>query len=194
MIRSSLLALLLVLVGTPALAQQRVFINDVNVGAVRDLRLRNCTVDFDAAGDIRITAPDYVVRVPASAKPEAAPAAPLDRKYWLTTEATPPGATQFDFYVWVNGTLVRTIRADESGLVVPLNQYLQQGKNSVGIKAVKRIEGARVSRSASDRFTILIGEGVGQGETLTLRDVFVRYNRTAADMSTYDDLHTIVVQ
>lgn len=186
-------ALLVTLLSGAVLAQGRVFINGVNVGAVADLKLRNCTVDFDANGDIRISAPDYTVKAPASARVEPEPSL-LSRKYWLTVEATPPGATQFDLYVWVNGTLVRTIRPSEHGLVLALNPHLVSGKNTIGIKAKKTIEGHRVSRSPGDELVVLIAEGQGAGDTLRLTDVLVRYRRTAADMSDYDDVFTVVAQ
>lgn len=183
-----------VLIAGVALAGGRVFINGVNVGAVRDLRLRNCTVDFDANGDIRIAAPDYTVQAPAAGRPEPEPVAPLSRKYWLTTEATPPGATQFELYLWINGKLARTIKSSESGLVIALNPLLVPGKNLIGIKAKKSIEGQRISRSPEDRFIVLVAEGQGAGDTLRLTDVLVRYQRTAADMSDYDDMFTVVAQ
>ena len=190
---SGIAAVLVVAAVGTASAEPQVFINGVNVGYVRDTRLQGCTVDFDSQGNVRITAPDYKIVSPASTA-QAGPASNLTRKYFLTTQTQSPGAAQYVFHLYVNGKMVRTIQSNESGLVVELNPYLESGKNTVGIKAYKEIVGQRLSTNPSDTFGILIGEGSGQGDTLVMRDIFVRYSRSAAEMTAHQDVYTIVAQ
>jgi hypothetical protein len=184
-------SLVLALTGSVA-AEPRVTINGVNVGLVRDTKLTGCTVDFDGEGNIRISAPGYTVVTPGSEQAKEAPR--LSREYFLATQGTTAGATQYVFHVYVNGSLVRSIKPTEIGLSLPLNQWLEPGKNQVGIRAYKEITGQRVSKSPDESFTVLIGEGSGQGSTLVISSVLVKSTRTAAEMMPQEELHTIVAQ
>ena len=55
---------------TTATSGPEVFINQIRVGAVADVELENCQVQFDANGDLHIHAPEYKLVAPPEQPPE----------------------------------------------------------------------------------------------------------------------------
>jgi hypothetical protein len=68
-----LAALFILVLATPLLASD-VYVNGVKIFRLQNVTLENCTVSFDAMGNVQIAAPGYEIRVqqpPAQAAPQA---------------------------------------------------------------------------------------------------------------------------
>ncbi len=101
--RSSFVALaiaaLFAVVGGPSAQASEVFVNGVKIYQLNNVTLENCTVAFDAAGNVRVAAPGYEIRVqdpppraPGYGAPAAgsyAPAAPAAPQYSPPTHSAP---------------------------------------------------------------------------------------------------------
>ena len=73
------------------------------------------------------------------ATPAPAPNAPatLTRRYWLVTEQSVPGMTDYDIDVYVNAKWIRKLRSADEQLVTEVTKQLVPGKNSVVLVARK---------------------------------------------------------
>ena len=71
-------AFLVLLLATAGASAADVYVNGVKIYRLSNVSLEGCTVAFDAAGNVQITAPGYEIRVQ---EPPAAPAAPAAPAY-----------------------------------------------------------------------------------------------------------------
>ncbi len=87
-----MLAGVLVLVVLPANSQAGyVYLNGVPAGGLKNQKFQNCTVVFDAKGNVQITAPGVKIKaVPQPGAPARPPAAPAARPAPVAAPATPP--------------------------------------------------------------------------------------------------------
>lgn len=160
-----------------------VYVNGVNVAGLTNQTFEKVSVRLDEKGNVHIDAPGYSVRRVTVAEP-AQPMGILTQKYFLVTEQTSPGATEFDIDVVVNGRPVRTLGSAEPQLVAELTQELKPGKNSIVLQARKRPEsqaGPRSSSSKSDVFRVIIGEGTAKNEQVVIDRQLITFTRTAAE-------------
>ncbi len=144
------------------------------------------------AGAMPGRAPVGPVRAGGAVQQSAATTA-SSGQYWLVTQARHPGAAQYQFEVYINGTLVRTIDSSQVGLTIPLDSWLHRGRNVVRIRATKVLAGARQSTDPRDYFTLLIGRGVPARRGAPPAEVSVRYRLTAAEVASSDDQFPVVV-
>ncbi|HSP78922.1 MAG TPA: hypothetical protein VLQ93_10350 [Myxococcaceae bacterium] len=201
----SALAAHLVLLPASALAGS-VFLNGVRIDGVTNQKFEKATVRIDEQGNVHIDAPGYAVRMvtppPSAAPATPAPAAPapaaaptpasapakearapsrITRRYWLVTEQTAPGMTEYDIDLYVNSKWVRKLRNGEEQVVSEITRHLLPGKNTVLFVAHKVAGEARRSLSPEHVFRIIIGEGNEGGGNLMIDNPLVRFQRTAAD-------------
>jgi hypothetical protein len=167
------------LVAAPARAGGgSVFVNDVNIDGLRDQTFEKVNV--------RIDAPGYSVkRVGVAAKEPVQPEATITKKYFLVTEQTVQGATEFDVDLLLNGKFVRTLSGNDPQVVSELTRLLRPGKNQIVLQATKKVAtaGQPRSRSAAHLFRVIIGEGVVNQEQVVIEKQLVTFTRTAADMN-----------
>jgi hypothetical protein len=184
----------------PSAAQAgSVYLNGVNIDAVRDKVFEDCSVRIDAAGNIHITAKGYVVKKPNKTKPEPAPAATVaaggvpQNRYWLVTEKASPGMSQYDIDLFINRKWVRKFLAQEEHVVMEITKHLRAGKNKVHLVAKKSIGSARRSSSPNHTFRIIIGEGNSGGRNVMISKKLVDYKRTAMETEDFRDEFVIEV-
>ena len=211
---------LAVLAASPAgAAGPRVSLNGVSIDGVTDQRFENCTVTIDAHGDVNIEAKGYTVRSagggpplalkavplapppapPAAAQaapaPAAAPATPekLSRRYFLVTEQTRVGGTQFDIAVFINAKWIRELKSQEDQVVTEVTRYLRPGPNKVTLAATKR-PGDRKSTSPDVIYRVVIGEGDQGGDHVRIDVPLIDARRTAAERGDVTEEFTLVAR
>ncbi|CAM3523052.1 hypothetical protein G4177_24410 [Corallococcus sp. ZKHCc1 1396] len=121
--------------------------------------------------------------VAAAVPPASTPSVPgrITQRYWLVTEQTTPGMTDFDIDVYVNSRWVRRLRNNEDQVVLEVTGQLRPGPNAVTLIARKTNPGSRRSTSASNVFKVIIGEGNEGGGNVMIDTPLIRFQKTAAD-------------
>ncbi|NOK09511.1 hypothetical protein [Corallococcus exercitus] len=131
------------------------------------------------------TPPDAGVVAQASvpAAPATPPSVPgrITQRYWLVTEQTTPGMTDFDIDVYVNSRWLRRLRNNEDQVVVDITSQLRPGANAVTLIARKQATGNRRSTSPANVFKVIIGEGNEGGGNVMIDTPLIRFQKTAAD-------------
>jgi hypothetical protein len=196
-------------VAGPAAAGPSVSLNGVNIDGVVDQRFENCTVVIDPKGDVHIEAKGYAVQAadpapPRAVPPAAPPAAPaaqpaapprppaadakppqqgkITRRYFLATEQSTPGGTQYDVAIFINAQWIREIKASDPQVVMEVTKYLKPGPNKVVLAASKRIEGERRAYDPAITLKVVIGEGNVGGGHVMIDEPLVEMTRTAAEV------------
>lgn len=195
MVAVSLLAL-------PAAALARsIFLNDQNIDSVRDQTFEGVDVVIDANGNIVIKSDKYriegasagngttsdAVALPTP-QPERFPHIPRGLRYWLVSEENAPGASQYDFDVFVNGNLVKTVRSGEGQVVEDVSRFVVPGENVVTITARKNFGTGRKSDSKDIFHRLYLGRGaLNESGAIVIDAPDVDYRRTAADVENFSD-------
>ncbi|WNG18632.1 hypothetical protein [Cystobacter fuscus] len=130
---------------------------------------------------------------PTAAAPTAAPVAPtapqtaaptaptrITQRYWLVTEQSAQGKTEYDIDLFINSAWVRKLRNGEGQVITELTRYLRPGRNTVRMMASKVLTGPRRSQSAEHTFQVIIGEGNEGGGRVMIDKPLIRFQRTAA--------------
>lgn len=188
--RSVVLALVCaaaVTLGSGAAWATDVYLNGVKVNGMVNQQFKNAQVSFDGQGNVRIEVEGVSVQrqdpTPAGGQVVSS-SARLSQQYWLISDKSAPGRTQYDIDVHINGQLVVRIKsADKDQLVMDISKHLVPGKNTINFTAIKNIGSGRVSFSAEDTFGIVIGTGQKQGNALMIDQQLASYRRTAADVA-----------
>jgi hypothetical protein len=162
-----------------------VYLNGVRITGLTNQKLQNASVELDANGDVRISAPDYKIREVDVDGKGAAPApkpVALTASYFLITEVSQPNATGYQIQVIVNNKLVKTLKDDIPQNVVELNPFLSKGANTISLRAIPP-SGKRVrTGNANHSFAALIGQGKGTpGGQLNIEDVLGEFKVTATE-------------
>lgn len=182
-----LLALLVVMatLGPPSAFAGSVYLNNVNIDGVTNQKFEKVNVRIDEKGNLFIDAPGYQVRAVEGGPPKAedpAGAPRLTRRYWLVTEQTVSGMTDYDIDLYVNSKWVRKLKNAEEQIVTEITKHLLPGKNVILLIAHKLpAAGARRSLSADHVFRVIIGEGNVGGDNVMIDNPIVKFERTAAD-------------
>jgi hypothetical protein len=181
-----------------------VYLNGVNIDGVTSQRFDKASVRIDEKGNVYIEAKGYAVKtlespppaVPAApppppapavnvTPPAASPAAPhadrLTRQYWLVSQQTSLGMTDFNIDVYVNAKWIRQLGNSEDQVVQDITKYLVPGKNRVLLAAHKLGTTPRKSYSVNDQFQVVVGAGNMGGDNVLIDDPVVRLTKTAAD-------------
>lgn len=193
MIRGRLMIVSVTLAGvllTSARAESvEVYLNGVQVTGAKDQVIEKAKVTLDKEGNVYISAPDYKVRELGSqsgnvSPPPNAPTtnAHLKRKYFVVTEVSRPKMTGYTIQVIINSKFLRNLSDEIPQDVLELNNYLNEGGNSVSFRAFRPEGKSAQSTLASDFFTVVLGEGKGQeGAALTIDNVLGEFKVTAID-------------
>lgn len=164
-----------------------VYLNNVNIDGVTNQKFEKATVRIDDKGNVFIDAPGYAVKAvegggrPAGGASEGP--AVLTRRYWLVTEQTVPGMTDFDIDVYVNAKWIRKLKNNDEQIVTEITKHLVPGKNTILLTAHKVAGEARKSYSPQHVFRVIIGEGNVGGDNVMIDRPVVRFERTAAEAS-----------
>lgn len=162
-----------------------VYVNGVRVtGGIKNQVFQKVTVQFDANGDVRITAPGFkievegqpaaappVVGTPAVGTPAVPPPvqqAPTGKRYWLIMDASQPG--HYQVQILLNGKIVADIPAKSQQYVMDLSEKMVIGSNMVQVIVLPQ-PGAPVV-PPTEAFNLMVGEGVKAADgTLTISRV-----------------------
>lgn len=180
------LLLTLVCLSLPAFAVE-VYVNGVSVDGLTNHTFEKVTVRLDDKGNVQIDAPGYSVKkVNLSGAAEKAPARPqsaITQRYFLVTEQSPAGMTEYEVDLFLNGKFMRTLKSGEEQLVTDITKQLRPGQNLVIIQAKKRYAdpASPKSMSRSHVFRVIIGEGATTTDQVTIEKQLVTFTRTAAD-------------
>lgn len=170
----------------PALAAE-VYVNGVNVDGLTNHTFEKVTVRLDDKGNVQIEAPGYSVKKVtlsgADKVPVKAVESPITQKYFLVTEQTQPGMTEYEVDLFLNGKFLRTLKSGDEQLVTDITKQLKPGNNQVIVQAKKRYAdpAAPKSMSRAHVFRVIIGEGNTTQDQVTIEKQLVTFTRTAAD-------------
>jgi hypothetical protein len=136
---------------------------------------------------------------PPAAASQATPPAPdapptLTRRYWLVTEQSVPGMSEYDIDLYINSKWIRKLRNNEEQIITEITRYLQPGKNVVLFSAHKVVVGSRKSYSPQHYFKVIIGEGNVGGANVMIDNPIIRFQRTAADTKDVSEEFTLTTQ
>ena len=204
---SSLLVAVLLLALPAAAAARSIFLNDQNIDSVRGQTFEGVDVVIDANGNIVIRSDKYSIQGPAAAagatpavvaptpEPERFPHIPRGLRYWLVSEENAPGASQYDFDVFVNGNLVKTVRSGEGQVVEDVSRFVVPGENVVTITARKNFGTGRKSDSKDIFHRLYLGRGaLNESGAIVIDAPDLDYRRTAADVENFSDQLSFTVK
>lgn len=200
----------MVLIGTFAVARpaqaRRVFLNGVNLKAV-DLpavSLKGCDVHIDAKGDIHITAKGYKIQVSGSTPARRSSASTQYKtmgsrrsRYYLVSFFNKKAATQYDIEVFINGKMIRRIRARNDQVAIEITRYIKRGRKNEVIFVSRKNFGSRgrTSASAMDYFRVVIGAGFESRGQIVLKHSLLETRRTAAQTrSVFTEKHRVILR
>jgi hypothetical protein len=120
---------------------------------------------------------------PAPTPAPAATPAPtrITKRYWLVSQQSVPGMTEFDIDVYINAKWLMTLRNSSDQEVLDITRQLVPGRNTVTFEAKKLATGPRKSFSVEHAFTVVVGEGNEGGDNVMIDNPLVTFKRTAAD-------------
>jgi hypothetical protein len=180
-------SLILLASGSSALARD-VYLNGVKLDSsviVQSQTFPACEVVFDAQGDVHITAKGFKIDVKPSAS--ETPAAPISARYWLVSKQAKKGLAQYDVDVFINGRLIKKVRAQDDPVILEVTRYVKPGSNAVKLVAVKSMGDKRLSSSPTDTLEIVLGEGTVGGGTVSITRSLVSYVRSAHETKNFSD-------
>jgi len=172
--------LMLVLVAFSAHAGS-VYLNNVKIDGVTNQRFEKATVRIDEKGNVFIDAPGYKVQQVEGGPSEGPSTGALTKHYFLVTEQTVIGMTEYDIDLYVNGKWVRKLRSSEDQIVSEVTKHLVPGKNTILFVCKKTSGENRRSYSKEHVFRVMIGEGNMSGDHVMIDNPVVKFERTAAD-------------
>ncbi len=182
-------------------ASAAVYVNGVNVeGAALNQKFDRCTVTFDGKGNVMIDAPGYSIQsvTPPSAANETAPAATavvqaglLTKKYFVVSEQSMQGMTQYDIDLYINAKWVRKFRSDDDQIVTEVTQYIHPGVNKLLFVAKKNVVGARKAFTPAATYMVTLGEGDANGDKVVIDNPLLTYKRSADQMDDASQEYTV---
>ena len=163
-----------------------VYVNGVSVDGLTNHTFEKVTVRLDERGNVQIDAPGYSVKKVSLSgggdKPARSENA-ITQKYFLVTEQNPPGMTEYEVDLFLNGKFMQTLKSGDAQLVTDITRQLRPGQNLVIAQAKKRYADPNnpKSMSKSHVFRVIIGEGNTTSDQVTIEKQLVTFTRTAAD-------------
>lgn len=211
MTRSTLrLVALPLLIASSAAWAGGIYLNDVKVGTVdvsgieaSGLKFDNAKIRFDDRGNLFIEVKGYAIKVEGGGKGvgtgttstgDEGGTGKLTRRYFLVTEQSVPGMTEYDIDVYINSKWVRKLRNNEEQIVTEITKFLTPGKNTVLMTAKKVAIGDRRSFSNDHVFRVIIGEGNVGGDNVMIDNPVVTFKRTAADTNDVSQEYSFVTR
>lgn len=180
----SILAVL-VLLECPAAALE-VYLNGVRATGLKNQTLQNCTVTFDAHGNIQIVAKGYAVKK-VEGSPSGGSGGAVRGKYFLVSTFSRLGYAQYDVDLYVNGKWIRKVRSGEGQVILEISKYLPSGRVTVLFAATKNLgDKPRLSTSATDYLHVLVGEGTAGGGTVNITRTLAEFKATADRTQNYN--------
>jgi hypothetical protein len=189
-----LLVPFLLVAAPPPSGGRSIFLNGQNIDTVRGQVFDNVSVEIDTNGNIHLKSDVYKVStVGAVSKPTPVPEIPRGVRYWLVSEENAPGMSQYDFDVFVNGNLVKTVKSGEPQVVEDVTRFVLPGTNTVTITARKNFGAGRRAESKDFYMRVYIGKGeLNETGAILIESADIDYRRTSAEVTNYADQLTFV--
>ena len=148
------------------------YVNGVKVNGLRSYEFRDVGVRVDENGDVWVDAPNYKIEVSGgSGDLEMAPVDP--GRYWLVTQDNNSGEHRLE--VLINGELIKEIRSGDDQVILDLAPFLNQGTNTVLIKALPS------STPTGGDLMVYVGSGSNNAGTVSMSQPDVVFARKATD-------------
>lgn len=188
---SFLLLIPLAALAAPA-GGRSVFLNGQNIDTVRGQVFDNVSVEIDADGNVHLKSDVYKVGSAgvgtAVTQPTPDKEIPRGVRYWLVSEENAPGMSQYDFDVFVNGNLVKTVKSGEPQVVEDVTRFVLPGSNTVTITARKNFGAGRRAESKDFYMRIYIGKGeLNATGAIVIESADIDYRRTSAEVTNFAD-------
>lgn len=159
------------LISTPAMADPSVIFNGVNVTGATNQRFTNVTVEFDANGNVILTAPQYRLvdttpkaavppssvkpaqmgASPASAPAPAAPGIPTlpdnVNPTYLVATFNYPGLLGYNVDVYINARYFKTIDQGSAQQSFDISSFLHSGKNDIAYNMIMAADSGTSSKA-----------------------------------------------
>jgi hypothetical protein len=166
-----------------------VYLNGVKLEStvvITNQTFQGCDVEFDAKGDVHITAKGYKISLQKD-QPQAAvkPAAAGHKFYVSTVQSGRSGYAQYAAVIMLNNQIVAKIHAGDVFSPLDVTDLVHQGNNNIQFIAEKTIGERRLSMSPDDTFQITMGEGMRSGETVQFSHVVLDMKRDASETQTF---------
>lgn len=196
--RSNGLLLLLTFCAFDAAAAE-VYVNGTNVEGLANQQFEKVNVRLDAKGNVHIDAPGYSVKrvtVAPTAEQTAVNEGIITKKYFLVTEQSPLGATEYDIDFFLNGKFMRTMKSGDEQLISELTRELRPGKNQILLQAKKNLAEPPhpKSTSKSSVFRVIVGEGKSTSEQVIIDKPVITFTRTAAEHNDVTQEFTLITR
>ncbi len=197
--------LVFILISTVALASsaavaRSVYLNGVDISAVRDRKFLEAEVTIDKDGNVHIHAPLYNVKLVGSSDQAAVADDPggsnaaLSKHYYLVTQPSKDGRAQYAFSISVNGLEKKRIAAGTPQVILEISKWLERGANEVVIKAIKDMSAGRKSFSPEDKAVVLIGVGHAENRIVKIDKIKTRVDVDAAHTTPVTQHYVLVAE
>jgi hypothetical protein len=178
--RAGVLALGLVGLAAGPAGAVEVYVNGIKLtGALKNQTFKGAEVQFDANGDVRISAPGYKIEVEQPGAQQA-PAPKPGKQVWLVVNV--PATGHYKTAVQVNGKAVAEIPATSSQYVKEITDGTQPGRNGVLFTFYPQPDAP--AGAPVDAVDILVGEGEKAADgTLTISRILGTVKRKSGSPS-----------
>ncbi len=180
-----------------------VYVNGVNVDALRNQTFANVTVYIDAQGNVRVDAPQYQIEVVGTPPPPtpSSPVRPLPpgadvpapgkvdngvpaSRWWLVTEDNDTRGHQVD--IFINGNRVRTLSSGQPQLIEDIGPFVRLGSNDV------RIVSNSINPSGGSLY-LYLGSGSNDSGTVVMDPPQVQFGVGASRNGPFERSYTLTV-
>ena len=176
--------------GGAQMASTKIFVNNVDVTGLADQEFKNCTVKFDAKGNVWIDAPGYKVKKLDSADSASSSSSssssttpkkktPASTKFFLVTESK-QGEKVWDSYsLIINGSVVKKFESSDGVILEDITKHINKGTNQILLTASKKsnFPGA----TDAPYYKIIIGQGHEDGKQIVIDKSLLRFTRKGTD-------------
>jgi hypothetical protein len=178
--RAGVLAVGLAMLAAGPAGAVEVYVNGVKLtGVLKNQTFKGTEVQFDANGDIRISAPGYKIEVEQPGAQQA-PAPKPGKQVWLVVNVSAPG--HYKTAVQVNGKAVAEIPPSSTQYVKEITDGTQAGPNGMLFTFYPQPDAP--AGAPADAVDILVGEGQKAADgTLTISRILGTVKRKSGSPS-----------
>lgn len=186
--QAAALVVVMSMLPTSAVWAADVFLNGVKVTGMANQEFKNAKVRLDASGNVYIEVEGISVqRQDVGPNGQVSTPTPaLRQSYWLISDKTAPGMTQYDIDVHINGQFVVRVKSeDKAQLVMDITKFIVPGQNRVNFTAIKNLKDSRKSFSADHKLKLVLGTGQKNGAALMIDRQLATYERNASQVDNH---------
>ncbi len=178
---------------------RKVFLNGEDLGDVQvaNYTFKGCTVRFDAQGNVYISAPNLNIKTkPLRSSRGKVPVrkalnnvAKYGRTFFLVSRVIHQGnLVPYRFSVYVNGKRVAIIDPKGAMGVHKVTHLIRRGNNTIRVSPEFRAS-AKITRSARDRFSIVLGAGKVDKGSVVIDNPVVNFERSGSETGKFTKIY-----